>query len=411
MFFDKHPKPIKKYKYWNREVPYRSEQFEISKKELKYIRKIQASKVDIKPCKSPNKPVKVIIDTDIGTDFDDTMALLYSLHLNIEILGLTTNYGISELRAKVAKKVTDAYFSCHPEKKPFPIIPGASCQLGTHRSVFLFGNEGLPFFEFEEIEKYMDVNKWIKEVQTEAADFIAETCQQYPGEVKIISIGIPTNIALALKRHPKIKKLIPEVIVMGGGTVMRDEAGKSPFPLPNSSTDILEWIKAGNIVQLFPNHNLSGDTMASKILFDSGIKLKIIPHDVTCRFWVEGSPIDFLRERAKLVQDVKNPTDPAGAAGLIMLEWFKRRRNQNGQCPHDPLTIHEALFGDDDSPLMYAPGTMVIHKWAAFGTFVPHSDGNHFVAFQTRNESQFLERLATLLQINDYPDFNKQTRK
>ena len=39
-------------------------------------------------------------------------------------------------------------------------------------------------------------------------------------------------------------------------------------------------------------------------------------------------------------------------------------------CPkilHTGLKL--ILLGDDDSPLMYAPGTMVIHKWAAFGTF------------------------------------------
>ena len=35
-----------------------------------------------------------IIDTDIGTDFDDTLALYYALNLeNLEILGITTNYG------------------------------------------------------------------------------------------------------------------------------------------------------------------------------------------------------------------------------------------------------------------------------------------------------------------------------
>ena len=58
---------------------------------------------------SKNK-IKIIIDTDLGTDWDDAMAIMYALNLpNIEILGITTNYGIPKLRAKVVQKIIDAY--------------------------------------------------------------------------------------------------------------------------------------------------------------------------------------------------------------------------------------------------------------------------------------------------------------
>ena len=400
-----HPKPLEPYKYWDRVVSYRSEKLEISKEELKKINKINKTSIEVKPFPSPQKPVKVIIDTDIGTDFDDTMALLYALHLpDLEILGLTTNYGIPGLRAGVARKITDAYHMCHPEKPQFPIVIGASLQLGTHRPIFLCGNEGHPFFNDDEVGDSFNASKWGDLIQTDAADFIVSVCKQFPGEITIVSIGIPTNIALAFKRNPEVKSLIKEIIVMGGGSFIREGNCESPFPLPKKDDDIVEWVKEGKIIHCFPNHNLSGDTMASKVMFDSGVKLKIIPHDVTKNFWVQGAPIEFLRERANNVKDVRNPTDPAGAAGLIMLEWFKRRRGQNGQCPHDPLTIHEALYGDDDSPLLYAQGIMILHEWAAFGTFIPHNDGNHFLAIQTRNVDKFIEKLGETLMINDLPE-------
>lgn len=49
---------------------------------------------------------KLIIDTDIGTYYDDAFAvLLASRSPEIDLLGVTTVYGDTDLRARVAKKV------------------------------------------------------------------------------------------------------------------------------------------------------------------------------------------------------------------------------------------------------------------------------------------------------------------
>ena len=398
-----HPPPLEPYKHWNRTAYYSSEQIEISKDEMNEIRKQKPEPVEAKPMPKPGKPVKCIIDTDIGTDFDDTMALLYALHISdLEILGITTNYGIPRIRAGVARKVVDAYHCCHPEKPQFPIVSGASCQLGTHRHVFLAGNEGKPFYKGPEYDSEFICDNWSKHCQTDGADFIVSTVKQFPNEVTIISIGIPTNIAIAFKRCPAIIPLVKEIIIMGCGSFIREGKTKQAnFPFLKTDMDPVDWLKEGKIIQVFPNHNVSGDTMASKVLFSSGVKMKIIPHDVTCHFWVEGEAIDFLRNRAKEVKDLEHITDPAAVTGLLMLEWFERRDGQNGQCPHDPLTIHEAVYGEDDSPLLYVPGTMILHEWAAFGTFIPHKDGKHFLAVQTRNEEKFLSTLSASLLIDD----------
>ena len=48
-----------------------------------------------------------------------------------------------------------------------------------------------------------------------------------------------------------------------------------------------------------------------------------------------------------------------------MKEWLKKR-HQNGQYPHDPLTVHEAIYCGDKSPIIYARGRVSSHDWAAF---------------------------------------------
>ena len=67
-----------------------------------------------------------------------------------------------------------------------------------------------------------------------------------------------------------------------------------------------------------------------------------------------------------------------------------RNGNGNGQCPHDPLTVYEAIYGGNDSYVIYLPGTLIIHEWAAYSTFVPHQDGKHLLGFDTRNVDKFL---------------------
>ena len=100
----------------------------------------------------------------------------------------------------------------------------------------------------------------------------------------------------------------------------------------------------------------------------------------------------FLKEKAENEKDKKNPETPEGAVGLLMNEWFGIR-GQNGQCPHDPLAINEAVFGGDDSPIIYARGWIILHEWAAFSTFIPRNDGPHYLGVDVKKGNNFLNKL------------------
>ena len=381
-----------KYKHSDRRMPYSTEEMELSKQEEKLISKLKADKINLTEFPENTEEItKIIIDTDLGTDWDDAMAILYALHMpNLEILGITTNYGIPELRAKVIQKIIDAYMKNNPGKNNIPVIAGASQPLGSHRELLIYGHEGLPFFEEFELKNNLKMKNIINRKQTNASEFIASTVKKYPNQVKIVSIGIPTNIGLALSKNKEIIPLIKEIIIMGCGSFITDEV---------ESDNLNDYVINGNKINLYPNHNISGDTLATKILFDSCIPTKIIDHSVSSKFWAEGPVIEFLRQKASEIKDIKNPENPEGAVGLLMNEWFKRRR-QNGQCPHDPLTVHEAIYGGNKSPIIYARGRVVSHEWAAFSTFIPQENGPHYLGLDIKKDNKFLEILANTI-MND----------
>ena len=92
-------------------------------------------------------------------DWDDAVALMYALNIpHLEILGITINYGISKLRAKVVRKILDAYEKQNQGKKKIPVISGASRPLGTHLELTIYEHEGLPFFETKELKLSLDLN-------------------------------------------------------------------------------------------------------------------------------------------------------------------------------------------------------------------------------------------------------------
>ena len=390
--------PLLEYKHFNRRMSYYTEKMEISPPEQKRISELIPEKITLTEFpsteKNPNIKTKIIIDTDIGTDWDDAMAIMYALNLNnLEILGITTNYGIPKLRALVVQKILDAYYIQNPTKEKIPVISGASRPLGTHRELFTYGKEGKPFYDENELKKHLKKDFIMNQEQENAAKFIIDQVKKYPNEVKIVSIGIPTNIGLALTKDKEIIPLIKEIIIMGCGSPLNEKN--------NKDYSIVNEILEGKTVNLYPNHNLSGDTLASKILFDSNIRTKIVSHTVSSKFWSHGPVIDFFRNKANNEKDIKNPQTPEGAVGLLMEQWFSRR-NQNGQCPHDPLTINEAVFDGDDSPIIYAKGWIVLHEWAAFSTFIPRNDGPHYLGVDVKKNNTFLKKLEdTIIDNND----------
>jgi inosine-uridine nucleoside N-ribohydrolase len=151
--------------------------------------------------------IKVLLDTDIGTDIDDAIALAYLLsHPDCELLGITTVTGEADKRASLASVM------CNAAGKRIPIYPGATSPLrGEQRQPTAQQADVLPRWPHQ-----TDFPK------NQAVDFLADTIRAYPGEVTFLTIGPLTNAGLLFSQHPDVAELLGALVMMGGNF---DESG------------------------------------------------------------------------------------------------------------------------------------------------------------------------------------------
>eukprot|EP01012_Entosiphon_sulcatum_P009920 TRINITY_DN15707_c1_g1_i2.p3 TRINITY_DN15707_c1_g1~~TRINITY_DN15707_c1_g1_i2.p3 ORF type:complete len:153 (-),score=19.67 TRINITY_DN15707_c1_g1_i2:931-1389(-) len=136
------------YTYANRRCNYRDEMLEISPAEKLKIDTllreavgksgfVPALETRLKILAAEQRPCLLVIDTDIGTDVDDALALLMALHMppeDVRIIAVTTNYYPTRLR----KLVADSLFAAHCTEmgRAIPVVAGNSRLCGTHRLYF-----------------------------------------------------------------------------------------------------------------------------------------------------------------------------------------------------------------------------------------------------------------------------------
>ena len=135
-----------------------------------------------------DEPVKVIFDTDIGDDIDDTWALVALLNSDeLDVKLITTSIGDTKLKAKMVAKILDT-----AGKTEIPIGIGVS----TGKNVP--SQNG--WVEGFELSKYEGT------IYDDGVGELVETVMSSEEEMTIISIGPLVNIAAALKQEPKIAK-------------------------------------------------------------------------------------------------------------------------------------------------------------------------------------------------------------
>lgn len=251
---------------------------------------------------------KLIIDTDIGTDFDDAFAVLLACQSEeIDLLGVTTVYADAHLRARIARKLLNKI-----GREDVPVFAGVSKPLHGGGTV-IYGYEGEGIFEGDADDPRFEPGK------THAVDFIIDTVMANPGEVTIITLGAVTNLAVAIIKEPKIAHNIKEVITMGGVIVpIVDKKGISRSPIEE--------------------YNLNCDPVSSRLLFESGVNLTLIPIDVTLKVPLLPEDVDKLKSC---------PNTVSQAAHRMLTVWPEQEKMLyiSGGVPteHTDLWLHDPL--------------------------------------------------------------------
>lgn len=280
---------------------------------------------------------KILLDTDIGSDIDDAVALAYLLaQPQCELLGITTVTGEPVKRAMMASA------QCKLAGKNIPIYPGAAEPLIIQQRQ-------------PQAPQAAKLARWEHETRFptgEAVEFLRHTIRAHPGEITLFTIGPLTNIALLFHSDPEIPSLLKGLVMMCGVFAESNWEGKP-----------LEW-------------NAILDPHATEIVYRAQPPIhRSVGLDVTTKVVMHREQVR-QRFQTPYLQPVLDFADV----------WFEQRPEITF---HDPLAA-TLLF--DDSICRFERGTVAVEledksllgqtKWTA-------GAGQHEVALQVDAERFF----------------------
>jgi inosine-uridine nucleoside N-ribohydrolase len=184
-----------------------------------------------------------ILDTDIGDDIDDAFALALALKSpELNLLGITTTYGDTELRARLV----DRFLSAAGRLDDVSVSSGVPTP---HNNVFT-----QDFYA-----------RWVpKTTYADAIDYLLDQIRAHPGQITLIAIGPLTNVEAAIKRDPATFRKLQRVVMMGGSIHRGYDDGKTGAHTPPDA----EW-------------NIKCDPAGAKALLASGVPVFMMPLDST----------------------------------------------------------------------------------------------------------------------------------
>ena len=188
----------------------------------------------------------IILDCDPG--IDDALAIAFAAgHPGIELAGITTVAGNVGLARTTRNALAVADFV---GATAVPVTPGCAGPLLRQAldARDVHGETGLGGAVLPESARGPRAGH--------AADFIIDSIAAGPGEITLVATGPLTNIALALRKEPRLASWVREFVIMGGS------AGR------------------GNVTPA-AEFNMWADPEAAAVVFGAGWTVRMIGLDVT----------------------------------------------------------------------------------------------------------------------------------
>ncbi len=164
----------------------------------------------------------VLIDTDIGDDIDDALALALALRSpEIALCGVTTVFGDTQRRAQLAAHLLHIF-----GRDEIPIAAGLQTPLQPRRRP-----SGVP--QAVIVDDCADCGATPMLSSASAPELIVQTALAHHDRLILLCLGPLTNVATALRLEPHLFMAIRRIVMMGG---------TSGIPLPewnvrNDATD------------------------------------------------------------------------------------------------------------------------------------------------------------------------------
>jgi len=226
--------------------------------------------------------LRVIIDTDIGDDIDDALALALALRSpELEVEAITTVYGDTRKRCMLAGRLAAAM-----ERDDISVAPGCSKPIleppPTREPVY-----------FKALDK---VGCKAVIADSHAVDVLEELVEE--GVSDIITLGPLTNLAVLLLKRPDLAPRI-RVVMMGGAWSLK-----------------------------VAEYNFRCDPEAAHIVLESEAAKTLVGLDVTLKCAMSGEMVEQL---------ARGPHEYHRVLASYLDEWARVARHN--PILHDPLTV------------------------------------------------------------------------
>ena len=249
---------------------------------------------------------RIILDTDPG--IDDALALFLALASpEVTLEAVTTVQGNVSVEQTTYNALTLLTLAGRTD---IPVAHGSAEPLVRKRvdAAHVHGDNGLGNITLPE--------PTIAPIEQHAIDLIIDKIMRNPGEITLVAIGPLTNIALAVRREPRIAQHVREVVIMGGAV-----------RVPGNDSPSAEF-------------NILADPHAAHIVFHTGWSIRLVSLDVTTRTLMQRQQIEALA-----AQDGKVLT----IIQQIMAYYFDVFGPKYGYTTfqmHDPLCLAAAFQPD-----------------------------------------------------------------
>lgn len=155
-----------------------------------------------------------------------------------------------------------------------------------------------------------------RQAMSNAVDVIIQKILEAPGEITLVAIGPLTNLALAVRREPRIAQAVREVMIMGGA-----------LRVPGNVTPASEF-------------NIFADPHAAHIVLHAGWPVRLVSLDTTNRAVMRREQFAALAASGHPVtQCMKRMAD-------YHFDEFGKARGITAFHMHDPLCLAAAIQPD-----------------------------------------------------------------
>ena len=207
-------------------------------------------------------PRHFLIDTDTASD--DAVALVLAMQYpDVQIEAITVVAG----NVPVDQGVQNALYTVELCQQSIPVHRGLPAPLTRplETAQFVHGQDGMGDIGLPLTGR--------SPASTDATSVIRETVHQFSGAITLVTLGPLTNIAVALRQDPSMAHAVSECVIMGG-------TGRGH----------------GNIAPV-AEYNFWADPEAAKIVFESGMPIKMVGWDIS-RTYAVFNPVDTAALRA-----------------------------------------------------------------------------------------------------------------